>query len=527
MPRGQEGQFEPGQEVEIRGLQKAPKYNGTRGVVVGFTDNGRVQIRLEDGETKAFNAGNLVPFDEHGRGSTGAFGSFGSSISGAMKNFSSVLSGGGQEVPKGSSPKGQGSSPQEHRGTSLQQPPRHSTPSPPRASVAPREQPAYGGGGYSSGEQHRGSTAAAQGPSPEYAARIASQGQNRQFAQLLARLTEEIEASKPSNVIHFVVDFLCAHYPEHLHGFSSIWSADPELERERQDVCRFFRNHKISTQIAAHFTNAGYDTIETIATLTPDALVNIEAFNNVHWLPGHKVRLQKLFSDVGARVREFKSQQSASVRSTAGHAPLYVAAAAPQPRITGGGALYTSAPALIPETLQQQPPLSMQGPTPTMNRAAVATHVPQQFPAATMVDLNRDDRQDYVAVSVESNREQPVATAPLWDGEQQQQQQQLPRTLAPPQSLAPTLVPQQPGLAPQSQLLQQQQQQQQILAQQQSQQQGFQQQTLLPQQQGQPSFQQHTFLQPFQPPSFPSRLQPPSQQQGFQQQTLLAQPPLR
>merc|ERR1711920_671428 len=71
-------------------------------------------------------------------------------------------------------------------------------------------------------------------------------------------------------------------------------------------VVNFFKVHKISTAVAAHFTNAGYDTLDTLTTLTPDALLDVEAFNNVKWLPGHKVRLQQIFSEISARVRAYR-----------------------------------------------------------------------------------------------------------------------------------------------------------------------------------------------------------------------------
>merc|ERR1719359_2304869 len=125
-------------------------------------------------------------------------------------------------------------------------------------------------------------------------------------AQLFARLQQEIDQEKPPNCIHFIVGFLCKHYPEHLHGFASIWQADPDLERERHEVVGFFKSHKISTAVAAHFTNAGFDTLDTLTTLSPDNLVDVEAFNNVKWLPGHKVRLQQIFSEISARVRAYK-----------------------------------------------------------------------------------------------------------------------------------------------------------------------------------------------------------------------------
>merc|ERR1719491_2246179 len=131
-------------------------------------------------------------------------------------------------------------------------------------------------------------------------------------AQLFARLSQEIEEQQPPNCIHFVVDFLCKHYPEHLHGFASIWQMDPDLERERHEVVNFFKAHKISTAVAAHFTNAGYDTLDTLTTLSPDSLVDVEAFNNVKWLPGHKVRLQQIFGEISARVRAYRQQYEQS-----------------------------------------------------------------------------------------------------------------------------------------------------------------------------------------------------------------------
>lgn len=119
----------------------------------------------------------------------------------------------------------------------------------------------------------------------------AQQQANSSAVQVLVRRIErEVEEKGPSNTIHFIVDFLCKHYTEHLRGFASVWNSDPELEKERQEVVLFFKHHKISTQISAHFTNAGYDTLETVATLTTDTLVDIESFNSVKWLPGHKVR---------------------------------------------------------------------------------------------------------------------------------------------------------------------------------------------------------------------------------------------
>jgi len=132
---------------------------------------------------------------------------------------------------------------------------------------------------------------------------------NAQIQQLFARLTQEIDEKNPSNPIFFVVDFLCKHYPQHLAGFAAVWNANPELEKDRLMVVEFFRFQKLPTEVASHFTNAGFDTLETLCTLTGDALDDIERFNSVRWLPGHKVRLQQTFSDIVGRVRAFRQDR--------------------------------------------------------------------------------------------------------------------------------------------------------------------------------------------------------------------------
>jgi hypothetical protein len=45
----------------------------------------------------------------------------------------------------------------------------------------------------------------------------------RKVNQLFSRLTQEIVEKHPANVIYFIVDFLCKHYPQHLNGFARIW----------------------------------------------------------------------------------------------------------------------------------------------------------------------------------------------------------------------------------------------------------------------------------------------------------------
>lgn len=143
---------------------------------------------------------------------------------------------------------------------------------------------------------------------------------NTQVQQLFARINQEIEDQKPANVIHFMVDFLCKHYPEHLQGFASVWNGDPDLEKERLLVVEFFKGQKLPTEIASHFTNTGFDTLETLCTLTSESLDDIERFNQTRWLPGHKVRLQQTFSDIAGRVRIFREEREALIRAVRGNA---------------------------------------------------------------------------------------------------------------------------------------------------------------------------------------------------------------
>ncbi|CDI87633.1 hypothetical protein, conserved [Eimeria praecox] len=148
-----------------------------------------------------------------------------------------------------------------------------------------------------------------------------AKAQVSQVAQLFARLQQEIEEACPRNAIHFIVDFLCKHYPEHLKGFASVWNADPELESERLLVVEFFKAQKLPTDVASHFTNAGFDTLETLCTLTAESLDDIEKFNQTRWLPGHKVRLQQTFADIAGRVRAFTEERDYLIRAASGYCP--------------------------------------------------------------------------------------------------------------------------------------------------------------------------------------------------------------
>jgi len=226
-------------------------------------------------------------------------------------------------------------------------------------------------------------------------------------AQLFARLSQEIEEQQPPNCVHFIVNFLCKHYPEHLHGFASIWNMDPDLERERHEVVNFFKSHKISTAVAAHFTNAGYDTLDTLTTLSSDQLVDVEAFNNVKWLPGHKVRLQQIFSEIPARIRAYRQahpNQTAGVVGQVGGGIL-------PPSPTG----FRGAPAAISPYATAAPyaPAGQPGaPREYVVGVSAPVRVGAQGPKALMppmatagIDVNHDGRANYMVSGVDMNRD--------------------------------------------------------------------------------------------------------------------------
>lgn len=126
-----------------------------------------------------------------------------------------------------------------------------------------------------------------------------------EVSKLLDCLSQEIEKQKPKNVIHFMVDFLCRNYGSHLKGFAHIWNVDIELEKEKKLVVEFFKSQKLTSEIAKHFINVGFDSMESLLYLNAHILDDIEQFNQAHWLPGHKIRLQQMFSNIDDNVKQF------------------------------------------------------------------------------------------------------------------------------------------------------------------------------------------------------------------------------
>ncbi|GFE55303.1 hypothetical protein BaOVIS_027070 [Babesia ovis] len=132
--------------------------------------------------------------------------------------------------------------------------------------------------------------------------------QHQLVEEIYERIYEAIVKKQPKNIVQFIVDFLCEHYPEHLHSFSKLMKADPELESNRMKVLQFFNYYHLPVEVGWHFTNAGFDTLDTILTLNRESLAEIEAFSEAQWLPGHKVRLYAMFEDIKKYVEEFKRE---------------------------------------------------------------------------------------------------------------------------------------------------------------------------------------------------------------------------
>ncbi|SBT70851.1 conserved Plasmodium protein, unknown function [Plasmodium malariae] len=121
-----------------------------------------------------------------------------------------------------------------------------------------------------------------------------TKGQSRrEVSKLLDCLSEEIEKQQPENVIHFMVDFLCKNYASHLKGFAHVWDVDLELEKEKKLVIEFFKSQKLTTEIAKHFINVGFDSMESIVHLNAHILDDVEKFN------------KQMFSNIEENVKRF------------------------------------------------------------------------------------------------------------------------------------------------------------------------------------------------------------------------------
>ncbi|KAK2195097.1 hypothetical protein BdWA1_003397 [Babesia duncani] len=77
---------------------------------------------------------------------------------------------------------------------------------------------------------------------------------------------------------------------------------DKELENQKQLVRDFFKSNNSTSTIAQHFINAGFDSLDSLTFLSTDVLDDIQAYNGVTWLPGHKIRVHGSVQRIGEGV---------------------------------------------------------------------------------------------------------------------------------------------------------------------------------------------------------------------------------
>lgn len=125
----------------------------------------------------------------------------------------------------------------------------------------------------------------------------------------LIKLFENIKAAfkevKPTNVPEFVVQFMFSHYPSHLVKAPELLNCDVNLAKDREIIRSFFVFYKLGSAVVNPILNAGYDTLDSLATLRPDKISEIERLNSLTFLPGHKVRLEAILSDISLRIKVF------------------------------------------------------------------------------------------------------------------------------------------------------------------------------------------------------------------------------
>ncbi|SOV79549.1 conserved Plasmodium protein, unknown function [Plasmodium sp. gorilla clade G3] len=100
------------------------------------------------------------------------------------------------------------------------------------------------------------------------------------------------------NIYILLMNFLCKNFPSYIGLFAHLWFECKILLAEKLIIVEFFRQLKINSEIIYHFFNCGYDSFETLLSITPHDLINIQNFNNVTWIPGHSFRLKMIFSNI-------------------------------------------------------------------------------------------------------------------------------------------------------------------------------------------------------------------------------------
>ncbi|EDL44274.1 hypothetical protein PVIIG_01529 [Plasmodium vivax India VII] len=111
-------------------------------------------------------------------------------------------------------------------------------------------------------------------------------------------LSNAMEKNNKSNIYISLMDILCKNFPSYIGLFAHLWFQCKVLLAEKLILIEFFRQLKINSEIINHFFNYGYDSFETILSITPQDLANVQEFNKVTWLPGHTFRLKMIFSQI-------------------------------------------------------------------------------------------------------------------------------------------------------------------------------------------------------------------------------------
>merc|ERR1712226_1319136 len=123
--------------------------------------------------------------------------------------------------------------------------------------------------------------------------------------KLFSNIKQACEEAAPENIPEFVVQFMFAHYPDHLVKAPDLVNCDVHLAKDREIIRAFFIFYKLGAAVVNPILNAGYDTLDSLATLRPEKIVDIERLNSLTFLPGHKVRLEAVLSDIPLRIKVF------------------------------------------------------------------------------------------------------------------------------------------------------------------------------------------------------------------------------
>ncbi|GAW83840.1 hypothetical protein, conserved [Plasmodium gonderi] len=127
-------------------------------------------------------------------------------------------------------------------------------------------------------------------------------------------LKKAMEKNSKYNIYINLMNILCKNFPSYIGLFAKLWFQCKVLLAEKLILIEFFRQLKINSEIINHFFNYGYDSFETILSITPEDLIKIQKFNNVTWVPGHAFKLKIIFSQIEEYFKLFIRQNDDYVR---------------------------------------------------------------------------------------------------------------------------------------------------------------------------------------------------------------------